>query len=379
MFIYIQFTTVTMAATARNKPSQPVLTSSLFLFFSATSFFLDVSQAASLQQLNVTLADNPTSVGFYIYVPDPGQLAAHPPILVNPHWCHGDAPSAYAGSTFAPDLADEYGFIVIYPDSPNAADKCWDVSSPQTLEHFGSGETGSSGGDSRGIVSMVDWTLGTYPQADASRVFVTGVSSGAMMTNVLVGAYPDVFAGGSAFAGVAYGCFAYGLMPSTTNGTGDGEDVVDYWNRDCADGLVRYTPAEWTAIVQRGYPGYGAGSWRPKMQVFHGTADETLNDTNLGEEIKEWTGVFGLLSGRNESDSLAVPAPTRVELDTPLANWTKMIYGEGDWFEAYSAWNVTHNIPVQEDVVMDFFDLTCVSEEGGGGDCFHWGEGGPRR
>lgn len=321
-----------------------------------------VAEAASLQQLNVTLADNPTGVGFYLYAPD--ALAARAPILVNPHWCHGDAAAAYAGSTFAPGLADQYGFLVIYPDSPNEADKCWDVSSPGTLAHSG-------GGDSRGIVSMVAWTLGAYPQADASRVFVTGVSSGAMMTNVLVGAYPDVFAAGSAFAGVADGCFAYGL-------DGDGEDVVDYWNSACADGLVRYTPEEWAAIVRAGYPGYGDDGWRPKMQVFHGTADETLNYTNLGEEIKQWTGVFGLLSG-DEPGSLLVPAPTTVEADTPLANWTKMTYGEGGWFEAYSAWNVTHNIPVQEDVVMSFFDLTCVSQDEQGGNCFHWGEGGPSR
>lgn len=134
-------------------------------------------QAASLQQLNVTLANNPTNVGFYIYVPD--NLPADPPILVNPHWCHGDAPSAYADSTFA-NLSSEHGFIVIYPDSPNLVDKCWDVSSPETLTHDG-------GGDSTGIVSMVHWTLEKF-KADPKRVFVTGVSSGAMMTNVLVGA-----------------------------------------------------------------------------------------------------------------------------------------------------------------------------------------------
>src|SRR4051812_388056 len=106
---------------------------------------ISLLEAASLQKLNVTLDRNPSNVGFYIYVPD--RLAPHPPILVNPHWCHGDAPSAFAGSKFA-ELASQYGFIVIYPDSPNVADKCWDVSSRGTLAHNG-------GGDSQGIVSMV--------------------------------------------------------------------------------------------------------------------------------------------------------------------------------------------------------------------------------
>lgn len=296
-----------------------------------------VAQSATLQQLNVSLSNNPTNVGFYIYVPD--ELPQNPAILVNPHWCHGDAPSAFAGSTFA-NLSSENGFIVIYPDSPNTADKCWDVSSAASLTQDG-------GGDSTGIVNMVQWTLDNYA-ADPSRVFVTGVSSGAMMTNVLIGAYPDVFAAGSAFAGVAMGCFAADIPANTS--------TVDYWNSDCATGLIHRTPEEWVEVVQSAYPEYGAG-WRPKMQVFHGTADETLNYTNLGEEIKEWTGVLGL--------SLE---PTATVLNTPLANWTKWVYGDDDWFEAYSAWNVTHNIPVQEDVVMAFFDLACEGEG-----CYRWG------
>lgn len=304
------------------------------------------AHSASLQQLNVSLSSNPTNVGFYIYVPD--QLAQDPAILVNPHWCHGDAPSAFAGSTFA-NLSSEHGFIVIYPDSPNAVDKCWDVSSAETLTHDG-------GGDSTGIVSMVQWTLEEYG-ADPARVFVTGVSSGAMMTNVLLGAYPDVFAAGSAFAGVAFGCFAADIPANTS--------AVDYWNGECADGLVRRTPEQWTSIVRAAYPEYGSG-WRPKMQVFHGTADETLNYTNLGEEIKEWTGVFGLSQ-----------EPTSTFLDEPLTNWTKWVYGDAGWFEAYSAWNVTHNIPVQEDVVLAFFDLDCTDRTGEAEGCYHWGQGGP--
>jgi acetylxylan esterase len=123
----------------------------------------------------------------YIYVP--ANLAANTPILVNRHACHGSAEDAYAGSQYA-TLASTYCFIVTYPDSLNTADKCWGISSSETLSHNG-------GGDSLGIASMVKWTLAKY-NGNTSRVFVTGTSSGAMMTNVLCGAYPDVFAAGSA-------------------------------------------------------------------------------------------------------------------------------------------------------------------------------------
>ncbi|KAH8162720.1 hypothetical protein CIB48_g5522 [Xylaria polymorpha] len=222
--------------------------------------------AASLTKVTENFGPNPRNVGFYIYVPD--KLAANPPILVNPHWCHGDARACYAGSQYA-TLASQYGFIVIYPDSPNTADKCWDVSSNATLAH-------DAGGDSLGIVSMVRWTLNKY-KGDPKRVFVTGVSSGAMMTSTLIGAYPDVFAAGSAFAGVPFGCFA-----------GNGYGV---WSDACATGKITRTPAEWAALVKAAYPGYNG--WRPKMQIFHGTVDETLNYKNFEEEVKEWNAVLG--------------------------------------------------------------------------------------
>ncbi|KAI8630597.1 Alpha/Beta hydrolase protein [Xylariaceae sp. FL1651] len=298
-----------------------------------TTSLLHRVSAASLQQVTEDIGPNPRNVGFYIYVPD--KLATNPPVLVNPHWCHGDAQAAFAGSQFA-TLASQYGFIVIYPDSPNTADKCWDVSSNDTLTH-------DAGGDSLGIVSMVRWTLNKY-SGNASRVFVTGVSSGAMMTSTLIGAYPDVFAAGSAFSGVPFGCFA-----------GDGYGI---WSDACATGKITHTPADWAAMVKAAYPGYVG--WRPKMQIFHGTIDEVLNYTNFGEEIKEWTAVLGYSQ-----------SPTSSTPNTPVSGWTKYVYGKNDWFEAYSAANVPHNIQNQEAVVMSWFDLTCTSV-----DCFSWGKGG---
>ena len=62
-----------------------------------------------------------------------------------------------------------------YPDAPDSGG-CWDVHSDATLTH-------DAGGDSLGIASMVRYTIDQYG-ADPSRVFATGTSSGAMMTNV---------------------------------------------------------------------------------------------------------------------------------------------------------------------------------------------------
>ncbi|KAH8593904.1 carbohydrate esterase family 1 protein [Bisporella sp. PMI_857] len=288
----------------------------------------------ALQQLQGPIKNfgpNPTNVTFYIYVP--AKLQPNPPIVVDPHWCHGTAQAAFAGSQLA-TLADTYGYIVIYPDAPHDVDDCWDVSSKQTLTHNG-------GGDSLGIVSMVRYTLATY-YGNPKRVFSYGVSSGAMMTNVLLGAYPDVFAAGSAWAGVAFGCFA-----------GDGFAV---WSDACATGKIIKTGAEWKAIVEAAYPEYKG--WRPKLQIFHGSADEVLYVQNFQEEIKEWTAVLGLPS-----------SPVQTLQNNPQSNWTTYIYG--DAFQATLAGGVTHNIPVDANIAVKWFDLTCT-----GANCFsHGGPG----
>jgi acetylxylan esterase len=280
-----------------------------------------LAAAGPLVQITTNFGLNPTNVGFYIYVPT--KLQAKPPILVNPHACHGKAQDAFTGTQLA-TLADTYGYIMIFPDSPNTSDKCWDVSSNQTLTHNG-------GGDSQGIVSMVKWTLNKY-NGDATRVFSMGTSSGAMMTNVLLGSYPDLFAAGSAWAGVAFGCFA-----------GNGYDV---WSDPCATGKINKTGAEWKAIVNAAYPGYTG--FRPKLQVFGGTADTTLYPQNLQEEIKEWTAVL---------DQSSTPIQTLT--NNPESGWTTWVYG--DKFQATSAQGVTHNIQTNESVVLSWFDLTCSS------------------
>jgi acetylxylan esterase len=292
----------------------------LGVFFSSLAFLSLPSPALSAAGSLVQIKDfgtNPTNVGFYLYVPS--KLQAKPPILVNPHWCHGTAQDCFKGTQLA-TLADTHGYIMIFPDSPNTADKCWDVSSNQTLTHNG-------GGDSLGIVSMVKWTLAKY-NGDPSRVFSMGTSSGAMMTNVLLGSYPDVFAAGSAWAGVAFGCFA-----------GNGFDV---WSGPCATGKIIKTGSEWKTIVDSAYPGFKG--CRPKMQVFHGTADTTLYPQNLQEEIKEWTAVLGLPS-----------TPVSTLADHYEKGWTTYVYG--DRFQATSAQGVTHNIQTNETVVLNWFGL----------------------
>ncbi|MCH5676322.1 extracellular catalytic domain type 1 short-chain-length polyhydroxyalkanoate depolymerase [Streptomyces gilvus] len=249
---------------------------------------------------------NPSNLQMYVYVP--AAVTAHPAVVVAVHYCTGSGPAMYQGTEWA-QLADTYGFVVVYP-SVTRASKCFDVSSPQALRRGG-------GSDPVGIKSMIDWVTRSYG-ADTSRVFATGISSGAMMTNVLLGDYPDVFAAGAAFSGVPFGCFA----------TTDGSE----WNSACANGTVTHTPQEWGDLVRGADPGYTGP--RPRMQLWHGTEDATLRYPNFGEEIKQWTNVLGVSQ---------TPAAT----DSPASGWTRTRYGStGDRapVEAISLQGVGHNL-----------------------------------
>ncbi len=250
---------------------------------------------------------NPSNLQMYLYVPE--SVTPNPAVLVAVHYCTGSGPVFYSNTEFA-SLADRHGFVVIYP-SVTRSSKCFDVSSPQALRRGG-------GSDPVGIKSMVDWVTRTY-DADTGRVFATGASSGAMMTNVLLGDYPDVFAAGAAFSGVPFGCFA----------TTDGSE----WNSACANGTVNRTPKEWGDLVRGAYPGYTGP--RPRMQLWHGTEDDTLRYPNFGEAIEQWTDVHGL-------------GQTPARTDSPASGWTRTRYGAtGDQapVEAISLQGVGHNLP----------------------------------
>ncbi|MEU9509124.1 PHB depolymerase family esterase [Micromonospora sp. NPDC048170] len=276
------------------------------------------ASAATLTEVT-NFGPNPSNLRMYLYVPD--SVAPRPGLLVAVHYCTGTGPAMYANTQYAA-LADRYGYIVVYP-SVTRSSQCFDVSSPQALRRDG-------GSDPVGIRSMVDHVRQRYA-VDPDRIFATGISSGAMMTNVLLGLYPDVFSAGAAFSGVPFGCFA------TTNGS--------EWNSECANGQITRTPQEWGDLVRNAYPGYTGR--RPRMQTWYGTNDEVLRYPNFGEQIKQWTNVHGL-------------SQTPTYTDSPQAGYTRTRYGgSGDRapVEAISMQGVSHNLPVDAAQAVRFFGL----------------------
>ncbi|KAI0744297.1 acetyl xylan esterase [Daedaleopsis nitida] len=279
---------------------------------------LESIPAGQLYQIS-NFGSNPNNVAMYVY--KPRTLASKPALLVASHYCSGTAQAYYSGSKFA-QLAETYGYVVLFPSSPRSG-TCWDVSSDATLKHDG-------GGDSLGIASAVRYAIASWG-VDAARVYAVGTSSGAMMTNVLAGAYPDLFKGAVVDSGVPFGCFAVPGQPSGS------------WNSQCAQGQTVLTGMQWAQKVYDAYPGYTGG--RPKVQVWHGTADTTLAPQNFYEQVKQWTTVFGYSS-------------------TPLSNTTSAglpsnYYNAtfGPMFQAILAQGVGHTVPLYEQMYLQFLGI----------------------
>lgn len=269
-----------------------------------------------LQQVTANIGPNPNNVGMYVYKPT--KLASPLPLIVAIHYCTGSAQAYFSGTQYA-NLADTYGYIVVYPSSPRSG-TCFDVNTPQTLSHNG-------GGDSQGIASMITYSINNYG-VSPNHVYVTGSSSGAMMTNVMAGSYPNLFQAASAYSGVPFGCFAGSSS----------------WNSACANGQVTHTAQEWGDIVRAAYPGYTGA--RPKMMLWHGTVDTTLYYQNYPEEIKEWTNVLGVSQ-----------TPDTTTSNNPQSGYTKTTYGGGVVI-GYSAQGVGHTVPVHETIDLAWFGIT---------------------
>jgi acetylxylan esterase len=267
------------------------------------------AQAASLTQVT-NFGSNPSNLNMYVYVP--ANVAPHPALLVAIHYCTGTASALYSG--YFHDYvtaADQYGYVIVFPEATRSG-QCFDVYSPQALTRGG-------GSDPVGIISMVNYAKSHY-NVDANRVYVSGVSSGAMMTNVMAAEYPDVFKAGAAFMGVPATCFATGSSTNT-------------WNSQCAGGQISKTAQQWGDAARAMYPGY-SGPY-PRMQLWHGTADSTLNYNNFGEEIKQWT-------------NLNAVSQTPVLTDSPQSGWTRTRYGNSGTMapvEGISVSGAGHELP----------------------------------
>ena len=331
-------------------------------FLALTSLSLGLLAAApafgaSLTQVNRSewASGVPNYLQLHIYVPD--TLATKPPIVVSAHSCGSTAQGQMGNITKFRAAADQHGFILILPDNPGR--NCWDVGTDASLKHDG-------GGDTQGIAQMVKYALTKY-NGDASRVYIFGGSSGAMLTQAMLAVYPDLFKAGSARAGVAAGCWAVQFKPA------------DQWSDPCAGGQVTHTAQEWGDLARAMYPDYTGP--RPRVQLIHGGNDTLIVTRNNGESVKQWTNVLGLS---------AEPTSKDTGFKGQVANYDRQIWKSDCGFNVLESWlspGGTHSMGYEEDAMLEFFALkdgvdgpdpadACSGGTGGSGGAGAGGAGG---
>ena len=132
---------------------------------------------------------------YKLYVP--ARIGASPPPLVV--MLHGCTQSAgdFAAGTRMNRLAEEHGFLVVYPEQATSANpsKCWNWFKAQDQVRD-SGEPSLIAGIVRDVAARHG--------VDTRRIFVAGLSAGAAMAVILGETYPELFAGIGAHSGLPY-------------------------------------------------------------------------------------------------------------------------------------------------------------------------------
>ncbi|MHA6325191.1 extracellular catalytic domain type 1 short-chain-length polyhydroxyalkanoate depolymerase [Roseivivax sp. CAU 1753] len=177
---------------------------------------------------------------YKLYVPKLVKTADAPlPLVVMLHGC-GQSPQDFARGTGMNALAEEYGFLVLYPAQSRQAqfNRCWNWFKREDQAR-GAGEPALIAGLTREIVGA--------HRVDPARVYVAGLSAGGSAAMIVATAYPDIFAAVGVHSGLPVGAA-----------------------QDAASA---------THAMQGGAPGRRHAVRMPTI-VFHGDADKVVNPRN---------------------------------------------------------------------------------------------------
>ena len=209
---------------------------------------------------------NPGDLRMFSFVPDKRQKA--PALVVVLHGCGQTAAGYDLGAGWS-TLAKRYGFALLMPQQQpcNNVNGCFNWFNPE--------DTAREHGEACSIRQMIAHMVGDIG-IDSHRIFVTGLSAGGAMTSVMLATYPEVFAGGAVIAGLPFGVATNvrealsGMFQSPSRPAGELGDLV----RNASN---------------------HKGPW-PKLSVWHGSADRTVNPANANEIVKQWLDVHDLPS-----------------------------------------------------------------------------------
>ena len=248
---------------------------------------------------------NPGALRARVHVPT--RLAQSPALVVVLHGCTQTAAGYDHGSGWS-RLADRHGFVLLYPeqDRANNANLCFNWFEP--------GDIARGKGEALSIRQMIE-SVAVAQGIDRDRIFVTGLSAGGAMASVMLATYPETFAGGAIIAGLPYGCAsnvqeAFGAMRSRGRS-----------RPDALAALIRHASGH-------------EGPW-PKVSVWHGSGDATVNPNNADAIVEQWLPLHGI-SGS--------PSTTDIVDGYPYRAWRDA--GGRVVVEAYSITGMGHGTPL---------------------------------
>jgi poly(hydroxyalkanoate) depolymerase family esterase len=219
---------------------------------------------AATPLVETPFAPNPGNLRMFCALP----LGLKPgaPLVVSLHGCGQSAAGYDAGAGWS-QLATRLGFAVLAPEQKA-------VNNPGTCFNWFNPEDASRGqGEAASIAAMIRQML-TDHSLDPKRIFITGLSAGGAMTAAMLASYPELFAGGAIVAGLPYGAAA------------NIRDALDTMRS-----APLKTPRAWGDAV-RGASDF-TGPW-PRVSIWHGDLDTTVNVNNAQASAAQWADVHGL-------------------------------------------------------------------------------------
>jgi poly(hydroxyalkanoate) depolymerase family esterase len=248
---------------------------------------------------------NPGDLRMFSFVP--GEIRPKPALVVVLHGCGQTAAGYDLGAGWS-TLATRYGFALLMPEqqASNNAQGCFNWFHPE--------DTARGRGEACSIRQMIARMVADHA-IDENSIFVTGLSAGGAMTSVMLATYPEIFAGGAIIAGLPYGV--------ATN------------VREALNGMFQspsHPAAELGDLVR--HASKHKGPW-PKLSVWHGSADRTVNPANADEIVKQWLDVHHL--------------PSAPMSETIVDGYPRQVWWNADGetiVESYTITNMAHGTPL---------------------------------